>query len=187
MTTKITGGHLRGRTLRTRRNIGLRPTAERVRSAIFSIVGADKINGSKVLDLFAGTGAMGIEALSRGASWADFIESDGLRCRQLREVTRELGLNDVTRVFKKNAIQALEIITGSYDLVFIDPPYQSNPWENLMSRLGNTLSLNVDSLVIAEHRYDRELLQTYGRLTRAENRRYGDTSISIYINGVQNG
>ena len=185
MTTKITGGSLRGRTLRIRRDVGLRPTAERVRSAIFSILGTGKVEGSRVLDLFAGTGAMGIEALSRGAAWADFIESDGLRCKQLREFTRTLGLDEITRVFNKDAARTLDIVTGCYDLVFIDPPYQLNPWENLMTNLGNTLILNTGSFVIAEHRYDRELLQTYDRLTLAESRRYGDTSISIYVTGVK--
>ena len=185
MTTKITGGRLRGRKLRIRRDRGLRPTTERVRGAIFSILGIGKVEGSKVLDLFAGSGAMGVEALSRGAAWVDFIESDGLRCKQLREVTRTLGLDDVTRVFKKDAVRGLDIVTGCYDLVFIDPPYQLNPWENLMINLGKTLILNTNSFVVAEHRYDRELLQTYDRLTLAESRRYGDTSISIYVTGVK--
>ena len=102
---------MRGRTLRIRKNVGLRPTAERVRSAIFSILGTGKVEGSRVLDLFAGTGAMGIEALSRGAAWADFIESDGLRCKQLRESTRTLGLDEITRVFNKDAARTLDIVT----------------------------------------------------------------------------
>lgn len=187
MTTRFTGGRLRGRTLRIRRDAGLRPTTERVRGAIFSILGAEKIEGLKVLDLFAGTGSMGMEALSRGASWADFVESDASRSRQLREIASGLGVENVTRVYRKDALKALGTVPGGYDLVFIDPPYQSNPWENLMASLGNTSILNEGASVIAEHHRDLKLLQIYGRLSLVESRRYGDTSISIYVAGAQNG
>lgn len=74
MTTRITGGAMRGRRLRSTKSAGLRPTPERVRSAIFSIVGAEAVESARVLDLYAGTGALGFEALSRGASWCDFVE-----------------------------------------------------------------------------------------------------------------
>jgi 16S rRNA (guanine(966)-N(2))-methyltransferase RsmD len=187
MTTRITGGHLRGRRLRTRKTAGLRPTPERVRSAIFSILGRETVEGARVLDLFAGTGAMGIEAVSRGASRADFVESDAARSRQLRESMNELGVADVTRVYRRDALKALDIVEGGYDLVFIDSPYQSDPWEGLMSRLGDGPILNEGASVVAEHHRGRELSRQYGRLALVESRRYGDTSVSIYAAEARNG
>lgn len=178
---------MRGRKLRIKKTAGLRPTPERVRSAIFSILGLERIEGAVVLDLFAGTGAMGFEALSRGASWADFVESGAIRSRELRESISELGVNDITHVYRRDALKALEVVEGGYDLVFVDPPYQSNPWEGLMVRLGSGTILNDNAAVVAEHRRNRELSPQYGRLALVESRRYGDTSVSIYAAETQNG
>lgn len=187
MTTRITGGRLRGRKLRIRKTAGLRPTPEKVRSAIFSILGRERVEGARVLDLFAGTGAMGVEALSRAATWADFVESDATRSRQLRESMSELGVNDITHVYRRDALKALDIVEDGYDLVFVDPPYQSDPWERLMVRLGGGPILNDNALVVAEHRRDRELSPRYGGLALVESRRYGDTSVSFYSAGAQDG
>ena len=92
MSTRITGGSERGRRLRSTKGAGLRPTSERVRAAIFSTIGHDAVDGTRVLDLYAGTGALGIEALSRGAAWADFVEVDTRRCQDIRETLRQMGL-----------------------------------------------------------------------------------------------
>jgi len=184
MDMRITGGSERGRRLRWGRGKGLRPTSERVRSAIFSMIGREAVEGVRVLDLYAGTGAMGIEALSRGASWADFVETHAGRCQNIRSTLREMGLSGLGHVYRAKAERALGALPGGYGLVLIDPPYDQEPWAILMERLNCDQMLGEGALVVAEHYQRYELAERYGRLVRATARRHGDTSVSIYRAGA---
>ena len=168
MTTRITGGSHRGRRLRAPKGAGLRPTTERVRGAIFSVLGAGAVEGERVLDLFAGTGALGIEALSRGASGADFVEANGRLARQLQENLAQL---------------ALTTLEGPYGLVFADPPYGSVDLDALMGSLDEASLVRRGGLVVVEHRSTEAMADAYGRLARTHDRRYGDTSVCIYSSG----
>ena len=187
MTLRITGGELRGRRLRSARGGGIRPTSERVRGAIFSIVGRDAIQGARVLDLYAGTGALGIEALSRGADWADFVESGGVRCREIRDRLRELGVDDRSRVYTGKTLSVLGKLSVAYDLVFADPPYEMDEWDSVMSLLDARGLVSKEGQVVAEHRGGTDLAEGYGGLRLTTSRRYGDTAVSIYIPGDMNG
>ena len=181
MTTRITGGSHRGRRLRSSGGADLRPTSERVRAAMFSIVGRDAVEGARVLDLYAGTGALGIEALSRAASLADFVEIRSSRCREIRDNLGLMGLAERGRVHRARVDKALDSLEGGYGLVFIDPPYDSDPWEALLGRLGEGDLLEEDAVVVAEHRAKTELVDRYGPLVRARLRRHGDTGISVFV------
>ena len=139
------------------------------------------------MDLYAGTGALGIEALSRGALAADFVESQPRRCRDIRETLHEMGLADRSRVFRTRVERALDLVAEEYDLVLIDPPYDLDPWETLMGRLSEGRLLKESAIVVAEHRHRRQLADAYGRLVRFKSRRHGDTSISVYQAGPHNG
>ena len=183
MSTRITGGSERGRRLRSSKTAGLRPTSERVRAAIFSMIGSEAVEGARVLDLYAGTGALGIEALSRGGSWADFVEAHAGLCRDIRHSLAELGFTEQSRVLRSKVEKSIDTLEGGYDLVLIDPPYDSDPWERLMGRLENERLLNENALVVVEHRHDSRLADEYGQLARRTDRRHGDTSISIYQAG----
>lgn len=187
MRTRITGGKDRGRRLRSAKATGLRPTSERVRGAIFSMIGRDAVEGNRVLDLYAGTGALGIEALSRGAGWADFVEVHAGRCAEIREAVRELGFAAHSHVYRARVEKGLESVKGGYDLVLIDPPYDLDPWDFLMDLLNSSRLVSEKALVVTEHRYQRQLAEVYGRMVRAKNRRYGDTAVSIYEVGSSNG
>ena len=184
MTLRITGGELRGRRLRSARGSGLRPTSERVRGAIFSIVGRDAVEGARVLDLYAGTGALGIEALSRGAVWADFVEFGGGRCREIRDRLRELGLEDRSLVYVGKTSTVLATLSAAYDLVFADPPYEMDEWESVMYLLDARGLVSEGGQVVAEHRGGTDLAEGYGGLRKITSRRYGDTAVSIYIMGT---
>lgn len=184
MTTRITGGSQRGQRLRSARGPGLRPTSERVRAAIFSMIGGAAVENARVLDLYAGTGAMGIEALSRGASWADFAEVHAGRCRDIRDSLLDMGLDERGRVYRARVEKALDLVDGDYGLVLIDPPYELDPWSNLMERLGTGRLLAEGAYVVAEHYQKRQLAEIYGGLVRVKSRRHGDTSISIYRAGA---
>lgn len=165
------------------RGTGLRPTTEKVRAAIFSIIGREAVEGARVLDLYAGTGALGIEALSRGAAQADFVEARADHCSDIRENLRQLGLAEQGRVYRASVPKAIDRVEGQYDLVLADPPYELDPWALLMERLARGRLLNDGALVVIEHRHDRQPADEHGGLVRTVARRYGDTAVSIYRAG----
>lgn len=172
-------GSLGGRRLKAPPGRGTRPTSERVREALFSMLGT--VEGAGVLDLFAGTGALGIEALSRGAGRAVFVERDAAAVRVLRENLTALSLPaERAQVRRGDALAALRAARErqeTYDLVFIDPPYDRA--EDLGPRLTELLPalLAPSALVAVEN--DRRAPLTLA-LDVDRRRRYGDTSITIH-------
>ena len=180
MTTRLTGGSHRGRLLRASRSAGLRPTSERVRAAVFSMIGPEAVESARVLDLYAGTGALGIEALSRGAGSVDFVESDAGRCREIRANLETLGLAKLGEVHVGRVEKALARLGGPFGLVLLDPPYDADPWDGVMTQLAREGKLERESMVVAEHSSRFDLAPAYGSLVRARNRNYGDTSVSVY-------
>lgn len=180
LTLRITGGVHRGRRLRLPRSAQLRPTADRVRSAVFSILGAQALREAQVLDLYAGSGVLGLEALSRGAAYALFIEADARRCRSIREALATLALTARGSVRNGRVERVLDTLAGKYGLVFADPPYAQSDWQPLMRRLNRGGLLANDAIVVAEHRRETALADEYGALALLTRRQYGDTAISIY-------
>ena len=127
METRISGGSKRGRKFRTHGGVGLRPTSEKVRSAIFSLIGPESVNGARVLDLYAGTGALGIEALSRGAASAEFVESDPTRCQYIRRAVEDLGFADRSRITRGRVERVLRTIRARFDLGAGRPALPARP------------------------------------------------------------
>ncbi len=181
---RIGGGSAGGRRVRgrqTRRGeAGLRPTSSRVRLAIFSMLGPGGLSGLNVLDLYAGTGAMGFEALSRGADSAKFVEVNEKRCRDIKIAAEQLGFGDRSTVLKGRCERITKTLTKNFDIVFIDPPYADNPFAEVIGNLDGSEILNPNATIFAEHSSRTELEDRYGRLERTDNRRYGDTAISTY-------
>ena len=180
MTTRISGGTHRGRSLKIDKSNDLRPTSTLVRSAIFSMLGIEKVVSSNVLDLFAGTGAMGIEALSRNANHVDFVEKNSHRSRQIRSNLNNLGFKEKSRVLARKVESAMKELNGPYQLIFADPPYNTDPWVGLMQELENNSLPSDDVLVVCEHISKLQLSVNYGNFFRSRTRKYGDTCISIY-------
>ena len=180
MTLRITGGELRGRRFRLPRGSDFRPTADRVKSAVFSILGTDAVQGARALDLYAGSGALGLEALSRGAASVDFVETNARRCRHIRDALATLGLTERGAVHQGRVERILESLTGEYGLVFADPPYAQDDWDGLMAALNRSGMLDDGSIVVAEHRHNLTMADEYGSLSLLTRRRYGDTAISMY-------
>ena len=181
---RIGGGSAGGRRVRGRRTrrgeAGLRPTSSRVRLAIFSMLGPGGLSGLNVLDLYAGTGAMGFEALSRGADSAKFVELNEKRCKEIKNAAEELGFGDRSTVLKGRCERITKTLTKNFDIVFIDPPYADNPFAEVIGNLDGSKILNTGATIFAEHSSRTELEDRYGRLERTDNRRYGDTAISTY-------
>jgi 16S rRNA (guanine966-N2)-methyltransferase len=167
---RVVAGRYKGRTLHSPRGRATRPTSDKVRGAIFNVLG--DIEGVHVLDLFAGTGALGIEALSRGAADAVFVDTD------TAAVERNLALIDAGgRAFKRDALRWLAQSEGLYDLVFLDPPYSSAPslGARLTELLPAVLSQNARIVTESDKRAPLEL----GFPLEFE-RDYGDTRIRIH-------
>lgn len=183
METRISGGSEKGRKIRSHGGAGLRPTSEKVRSAIFSLIGIELVEGARVLDLYAGTGALGIETLSRGAASVEFVESDAMRCRHIRRSVEAFGFAERSRVTHGNVERVLRTIRARYDLVLVDPPYGADPWEMVMRSLLEREALEAGAVFVAEHAKTHELADAYDGLEIWKRRQYGDTAVSIFRNG----
>lgn len=187
MTLRITGGEHRGRRFSLPRGADLRPTSDRVRGAIFSILGVDAVQEARVLDLYAGSGALGLEALSRGAASVEFVEVNAPRCRYIREALSALGLSERGRVHNGRVESIVGSLEGGYGLVFADPPYALDDWHRVMTALNRPGMLDSNGLVVTEHRHGAAMGDGFGNLTLLTRRRYGDTAISIYEVGDVDG
>src|SRR5712671_162282 len=155
---RIVGGRLGGRTLAAPKSQNVRPTSDRLRESLFNILAHgydDAITGARVLDLFAGTGALGLEAMSRGAAFALFID-DGAEARALiRQNVEALGLGGITRIFRRDATQLGAVHPNEpFGLVFVDPPYRKGLAEHALASLRDGGWLAPDALVIVEEATD---------------------------------
>ena len=188
---RITGGSARGRHL-IRPKAGwrfIRPTGDRVREALFSIL-SDEIVGSTVLDLYAGTGSLGLEALSRGAGRAVFVDQSRqalelihgnlTSCFPLANASLQqcnLSRTDsIARLHRKISVQLL------FDIIFLDPPYEKKLAEHTLAMIEKGDLLKENGLVVAEERASEHLAEQYGTLTLLTHRSYGETGLWIYRN-----
>jgi 16S rRNA (guanine966-N2)-methyltransferase len=174
---RIVRGSLGGRVLRAPHGADTRPTSEKVREAIFNIL--PDVEGMQVLDLFAGSGSLGIEALSRGAAHATFIDQAKPALAAVRGNLRELGLEAQTTVLAGDAVAlaARHVPASPWQLVFVDPPYRSD----LAVRAVQTLAhLDPDAVIVIEHDRRNAPPDELRSLLRTDQRRYGDTLVSFY-------
>ncbi len=186
---RITGGTARGHTLKGPRpgNRTLRPTTDRVREAVFSIL-ADHVIGANVLDLFAGTGSYGLEALSRGARSVVFVDRD----RKALEILAHNLLHcfpdararafqlDLTRRSNLARLQAQLPADVAFDLVFLDPPYEKKLAENLLKMVEGSELITDNGVVLVEEQKNQLLPEKLKRLKLRDSRRYGETGIWLY-------
>jgi 16S rRNA (guanine966-N2)-methyltransferase len=182
---RIVGGSLGGRVLRAPAGAATRPTSEKVREAVFGILGhiAGPIDGTHVLDLFAGSGALGIEALSRGATHATFVDFGKAPLAAIRGNLRELGLEGrATVVGSDGVVAAARPAMRPFDLVFVDPPYASDLATRAILALPPA-NLTVDATIVIEHDRRHAPPDSLGSLLRTDQRRYGDTLVSFYQRG----
>ena len=157
-----------------------RPSAERVRAALFSILESAGVKMDRVLDLYAGTGAIGIEALSRGAEWADFVERDKAMARAISENLTNARLEERGQVHVMDAGKAVDRLSGPYDVIFMDPPYADESVDRVVDQIDEKGLCGVDGVVIVEHARRRPLEGRYGGLALQKERSYGDTMLSIF-------
>jgi len=182
---RIIGGSLRGRRLVDWEDGGIRPVRDMVRSALFSIV-ADFVADANCLDLFAGTGALGLEALSRGARSCLFVDRSPDACAIVRRNADALGLLDRAEVYHGDALDALGHFARRgrrFDLVFVDPPYFEGHAQRAVAALGDAGALAEDPLVaVASHKAE-DPIEVARPLVLVDSRRYGDNALHFYRRG----
>jgi 16S rRNA (guanine966-N2)-methyltransferase len=178
---RIIAGSLKGRRLASVKG-KIRPTSDKVREAIFSILGA-AVMEARVLDLFAGTGALGLEALSRGAQTAVFVEEQPASLAVLRRNIHDLGVSERTEVLSlpvKAGLKRLTARRAVFDLTFLDPPYRGGLAAATLKDLETAHILAPLAWVVAEHSRRETLPEIVGSLRRIDLRSYGDTRVAFY-------
>ena len=179
---RIIGGRVGGRTLKAPRGANTRPTSDKVREAIFNILTTRADPPAQVLDLYAGSGALGLEALSRGAGRALFVDSDGDACDLVRANADALGLHGEVRCIPVVRWLVKEA-GGDYGWIFLDPPYDSHETGELgkaLELIAKKALLGADGVAVAEHEWRHAPDERYGALALFDRRRYGQTAVSFY-------
>jgi 16S rRNA (guanine966-N2)-methyltransferase len=185
---RIVAGEARGRKITAPSGRGVRPTTDRVREALFSHLG-ERVVGARVLDLFAGSGALGLEALSRGAKNACFVEHAEQALLVLRRNISSLEMSDRAMVMATHALTALrrlDKMKESFDLVFLDPPYESSLLQESIDAINLSSVLAPSALVIAEHPRNR-IPVIPKSLQIITSKRYGDTALSVIAKETRDG
>lgn len=176
---RVIAGEVGRRRIRVPRGRGTRPTADRVREALFSTV-APWLDGARVLDLYAGSGALGIEALSRGAASVVFVESDLAAARVIRDNLAALGLSDRARIIRADALRAIASLARAgirFTLILLDPPYNA-PLEPALSRLARGRLLEDGGLVVIQH-FSKTVVPPQQAWSLWKTRRYGETTLTL--------
>jgi 16S rRNA (guanine966-N2)-methyltransferase len=184
---RVIAGTFRSRQLKSLKGLVLRPTSDRLRETLFNIL-ADRIPGSRFIDLFAGTGAVGIEAISRGAREVVFVENHPPAATLIAKNLESLEIRSGTKVISLDALRALQRLasthkpdTPPYDIVFLDPPYSaSEDYRRVLEFLSEVTFISAGGLVIAEHRRNFELPERFGNLERVRVLRQGDATLSFF-------
>jgi 16S rRNA (guanine966-N2)-methyltransferase len=179
---RIISGYHKGRRLQSIRGTEVRPTADHVREALFNILAQD-VSGSCVLDLFAGTGALGIEALSRGAHFALFIENASQPFAVLRKNLKNFGLLKQSKAMRWDILKNLNCLKpfgNRFDLVFLDPPYHRGLVGVTLSNLLQIQCLVPGAKIVAEHEHNAEVTAPDASLLLKDRRRYGQTALSFF-------
>ncbi len=174
---RVITGSAKGRKLKTLEGLDVRPTTDRVKEAVFSII-QFQLPGAVVLDLFAGSGQMGIEALSRGAKLAVFVDADRRAQEIVRENLKTTGLSPNSRVAAMDAQAFVSSTKDVFDIAFLDPPYRKGLLDEVLPKLADKMSDT--GVILCEHGKDEELPQRAGEFLKARDYRYGKIVVTAY-------
>lgn len=176
---RVITGKARGVNLKTPEGLATRPTADRVKEALFSVINFD-LPGAEVLDLFGGTGQLGIEALSRGANRAVFVDESDKACSLIKENLRRSKLEQQGRVVRNDYLAYLHRCKDCFDIIFLDPPYAEVFLENALKCITEIDILRSSGIIVCERSLDKELPWQYPGYSRSKDYKYGKTLITIY-------
>jgi len=179
---RVIAGRARGMRLRAPRGADVRPTADRVKESLFSML-ADRIQGASVLDLFAGSGALGIEAVSRGAQRAGFVDRARASLEAVRDNVGRAGLADQAELVRGDALAAIRSLAEAgrtFDLVFADPPYEAGMAARVVAVVGRHGIVRPGGCLVVEHSVREEIPAVIENLRAVRTRVYGDTVVTIF-------
>ena len=176
---RVITGKARGIQLKTPEGMQTRPTADRVKEALFSIIQFE-IPGAKVLDLFGGTGQLGIEALSRGAASAVFVDASENACKLIRENLKRTRLEGQGRVVRSDYLEFLKRNREHYNIILLDPPYAEVFLENALKCITEIDILETNGIIITERPLDKDLPWEYEGYQRSRDYKYGKTLLAVY-------
>jgi len=184
---RVIAGSYRSRILKSLKGLALRPTSDRLRETLFNVLGPE-VRGSRFLDLFAGTGAIGIEALSRGAAEAVFVENHAPAAALIRRNLESLGIRNGATVLAVDALRGMAMLAGrkknkisGFNYIFLDPPYAAaNQYARVLESLGSRNLLAPGGVVIAEHRRSFVLPEEAGAFECYRVLEQGDAALSFY-------
>ncbi len=177
---RVIAGTVKGLQLKTPHGATTRPTTDLVRGALFSILESMNIKWNRALDLFAGSGALGIEALSRGAEQVDFVEQNVKACALIKNNLTQGELTSHSRVYCSNVNKALKFLQYPYDLIFMDPPYNDPTLHALITQLSLSPLLVPKGILVALHSSRVAINEFYGQLLLLKKRKHGDSCLSIF-------
>ena len=176
---RVITGKARGVALKTPEGLQTRPTADRVKEALFSILHFD-IPGARVLDLFGGTGQLGIEALSRGAKSAVFVDASDAACRLIKENLRRAKMEGEGQVIRADFLEYLSRCRESFDIILLDPPYAEVFLENALNKISEIDILKSGGIIVAERPVEKAFPVEISGFTRSKDYKYGKTYLTVY-------
>lgn len=177
---RVIAGIAKGHPLKCPQNTGTRPATDLVRGAIFSILENMPGDWSQVLDLFSGSGAMGIEALSRGAGWVDFVDHEPRCCAIIKQNLVKTKLADRAHVYCCTVARAISFLDKEYGIIIMDPPYADLSIGSVLERLATSKLVGNDTILVVTHSPRLKLDSNYAPLRLVKERRHGDSCIAIY-------
>ena len=180
---RVIAGEAKGHQLKVPKGTTVRPATDLVRGAIFSILQTAVGDWARVLDLFSGSGALGIEALSRGAGWVDFVERESRCCAIIRQNLEKAKFAARAHVYCCSVAKAISFLGKEYNIILMDPPYSDSSIGNLITQLATSKLVGTDSTVVVTHSPHLPLSSTYAVLNLIKERRHGDSCIAIYRKG----
>lgn len=179
---RVITGKAKGVTLKTPEGLQTRPTADRVKEALFSAIQFD-VPGASVLDLFGGTGQLGIEALSRGAKRAVFVDESDKACRLIRENLHRTRMEQQGSVVRSDYLAYLESCREKFDIILLDPPYAEVFLENALKRITEIDILQTNGIIVTERPTGKELPFEFEGYSRSKDYKYGNTLVTLYRKG----
>jgi len=177
---RVIAGKAKGHQLKAPKGLRTRPATDLVRGAIFSILESTTNDWEQVLDLFAGSGALGIEALSRGAGWVDFVEQEPRCCAIIRQNLAKTKLAAQAHIYCCSVAKALSFLDKEYGIILMDPPYSNSSIGNLITQLATSKLVGANSILVVTHSPRLPLNSTYATLNLSKEHRHGDSCIAIY-------
>jgi 16S rRNA (guanine966-N2)-methyltransferase len=177
---RVIAGQAKGCVLKSPKGRKTRPATELVRGAIFSILESAASDWTLVLDLYSGSGSLGIEALSRGAGWVDFVEQEPRCCAIIKQNLEKTGLLEYAHIYCCGVAKAISFLDKEYSIILMDPPYYNPSICRIMEQLADSKLVSDKSMVVVTHSPRRPLNSAYATLNLIKEYRHGDSVIALY-------